>query len=164
MICYIEDCIRLHYDAEAQLLHYAWCGDLSSGKTLRPALEVIAQLAPQLQIRQCLLDTRFLPPISIEDQFWILHSWLPRVCLPTIECVAVIVGERDYNLMVIESLLRAGRRFIRFDVQLFSDLDAAFDWVVDGHEEATSRLMAEWLNPTVIYKDMEELLARALPL
>ncbi|MCR5887823.1 hypothetical protein LRS06_08530 [Hymenobacter sp. J193] len=164
MICYIENCVRVHYNAEAQLLHYGWCGDTITTDGLRPALEAIAVLAQQLRIRQCLLDISTLPAISIEDQFWLLHTWLPKVCVPTVECVALIVGSRQYNLMVIENILQAGRRFIHFEVQLFFELEAAFDWLVGGREEAAQRLLDEWHRPQSVYDDVEALLVNALPL
>ncbi|SHI34299.1 hypothetical protein SAMN02745146_0593 [Hymenobacter daecheongensis DSM 21074] len=137
------DCLRIQYSAELSLIRYQWqkAGSLTG---FRAALNHVLALVQQHQVQYCLLDLHDLPDIGIEEQVWLGTQWLPRIVRHQARQVALVVPvSRQYNQMVVESLLKLGRAFIRFEVQYFSDPLAALDWLTCSEEEMT-RLQLEW--------------------
>ena len=143
-----ELCIQ--FDKPSDLMRVAWVG----GRSMRHFRQAFAQLcdvAAQLEMSRVLLELNALPDIPVYDQIWLTTNFMPSVMkLPLKQVVIVLSARRVYNQQVVEGVLAAVARFIRFDVQFFAQPDAALAWLTDDSPRLPN-LLREWAKncPTV---------------
>lgn len=135
--------IRAQYHPELGLLRFQWNSGRAETAKFRQSMNSVAQLMEQGTVTCTLQDLTGLPSLSLDDQLWLATSWLPRVSLPAVKQVALVLPERDvYNHMVVESLIRLAHPLLRhYDIQFFSTVSGALDWLVG---DAQDQLAAEW--------------------
>ncbi|WP_088841659.1 hypothetical protein [Hymenobacter gelipurpurascens] len=108
-------------------------------------MESVAQVIEQNGVRQTLVDMNGLPSLSLDDQFWVASTWLPRVAKGAVQRVALVLPTRNmYNQLVVEGLVRTGRHFMSYDIQFFSSTHEAADWLIGDHPPVLAALLSEW--------------------
>ncbi|RIY12929.1 hypothetical protein [Hymenobacter rubripertinctus] len=93
-----------------------------------------------------------MPPMSPEVEQWIKASWIPRLRDSGIRRLALLLPADSYNMRVIEGLLWASAtQVLPYEIQYFSELPAALDWVTDA-ELPTSEpdWSRHWHGPTML--------------
>lgn len=145
MILRLHD-IQAQYEPALHLLRFQWHPIQPSLHHFRASMNRVAQLVEQGIIHSALLDLHQLPNLDLEQQFWLTTSWLPRVSVPAIRQIALVLPTSNmYNQMVVESLIRVSRHFIHYDIQFFANIESALDWALgDAHAHALSSLQLAW--------------------
>ncbi|MDU0372703.1 hypothetical protein ACFPAF_20045 [Hymenobacter endophyticus] len=144
--------IRAQFDPEAGLLRFQWAASAGRRRFQR-SMSSVAQLLEQGDISVVLLDLHGLPSLGLDEQLWLAANWLSRVSVRAIEQVALVIPpDTVYNQMVVESLIRAGRHFMRYEIQFFSNAAEALDWLVGEQNPAAQvALEQEWqLGPIAV--------------
>ena len=138
--------IQAQYVPELSFLRFQFRPSAHELTRFKTSLKAVAQLIDQNTLAEGLIDLCGLPNISLEKQLWIATSWLPRVSVASVRHVAFVMPKTGlYNQMVIESLHRAARHFIRYEVQFFSEPTSALDWLLSfQHPAAQAALELEW--------------------
>ncbi|MBB4603144.1 hypothetical protein HNQ93_003773 [Hymenobacter luteus] len=134
------------YSPEVAFLRIQWRAGTHSMARFQASLNSVAYLLEQGDVRDFIIDLHELPSISIEDQMWLTTQWIPRVSVPALQQVGLVLPARDvYNQLVVESLIRLGRHFMHYDIQFFPHLPPALDWLVGQYNPVTeAELEAEW--------------------
>lgn len=134
------------YSPEVAFLRIQWRADTLSMVRFRASLNSVAYLLEQGDIRDLIIDLHELPSISIEDQMWLITQWIPRVSVPALQQVGLVLPARDvYNQLVVESLIRMGQHFMHYDIQFFPHLPPALDWLVGQYNPGVeAELEEEW--------------------
>ena len=136
-----EFCIQ--HDVPLDVLRVAWIGGQKMSR-FRIAFEQLHKLASQLQVTRILLELNSLPEIPVYDQLWLSAQFMPTVLgLPLQQLVISLASEQVYNQHVVENLLLAVQRESRFDVQFFTQGEAAMHWLSDNSPRLPA-LLAEW--------------------
>ncbi|MBX0289111.1 hypothetical protein K3G63_01600 [Hymenobacter sp. HSC-4F20] len=140
------------YSPEVAFLRIQWRAGTHSTTRFRASLNSVACLVEQGDVRDVIIDLHELPPVSIEDQLWLATQWIPRVSVPALGQVGLVLPATDvYNQLVVESLIRTGRHFMHYDIQFFSSLPAALDWLVGQYYPAVeAELQEEWAAGAVL--------------
>ncbi len=138
--------IRAQYEPAVSLLRSQFCRAPASLASFQRSMNSVAQLLDQQTVTESMLDLHGLPDLSLDKQFWVAAHWLRRVSVPSLRHVAIVLpADGLYNQMVIETLHRAGRHFIRYEIQFFSDTMMALDWLLSFHDPAVqAALEQEW--------------------
>lgn len=137
--------IRAQFFASPSLLRFQWNTTQTTLHGFRKGMESIAQVIEQNNVRQTLVDMNGLPSLTLDDQFWVGSTWLPRVAKGAVERVALVLPTRNmYNQLVVEGLVRTGRHFMRYDIQFFSNTDEAADWLIGDQPPVLAALHSEW--------------------
>lgn len=138
--------IRAQFAPEYALLRFQWHPTNTAFPRFQLSMNAVAQLIEQGGIRTVVLDLHGLPPLGLGDQLWLATQWLSRVSVPAVERVALVLPTNSvYNNMVVESLLYAGRAFIRYEVQFFGSVAGALDWMLEhAPQRAQLVLEQEW--------------------
>ncbi|WP_426491576.1 hypothetical protein [Hymenobacter sp. 102] len=138
--------IRAQFAPEYALLRFQWQPADAAFPRFQLSMSAVAQLVEYGVVRSVVLDLHDLPPLSLSDQLWLATQWLGRVSVPAVERVALVLPASNvYNNMVVESLLYAGRTFIRYEVQFFSNVAGALDWMLEyAPQGAQVVLEQEW--------------------
>lgn len=112
----------------------------------RCSLQAVAQLMEQNTVAEGLVDLHGLPDLTVGQQLWVATHWLPRIGASALQHAAFILPENSlYNQMVVETLHRATRHFIRCEVQFFHDAPSALDWLLSFQNPAAQpALEQEW--------------------
>ena len=135
--------LRIQYDADLSLFRTAWVPG-APNTHYRAVSERLLDVAEQYPARHYLVDMSDVPDISVYDQLWLGRHWVPRgLRLPIARIVYCNQPARIHNQLAIESLLYLSQPFIKFDVQFFSEADAALDWLSDSSPRLPA-LLAEW--------------------
>lgn len=151
MVLFLFDFIA-QYSPEVAFLRIQWRAGVHSMKHFRVSLNPVALLLEQGDVRDFIIDLHELPPISIDDQLWLATQWIPRVSVPAVQQVGLVLPARDvYNQLVVESLIRTGRHFMHYDIQFFSSPEPALDWLVGQYNPMLEAdLEAEWMADAVL--------------
>jgi hypothetical protein len=137
--------IRAQYLADTSLLRFQWNTTQTGLQSFRKGMESVAQVIEQHGVRQTLVDMNGLPSLTLDDQFWVASTWLPRVAKGAVERVALVLPTRNmYNQLVVEGLVRTGRHFMPYDIQFFSNTVEAADWLIGDQPPALAALHSEW--------------------
>lgn len=136
-----EFCIQ--YDSLLNMLRVEWVG----GRNMRhfqDAFSQLVKLASELLVTRVVLDINTLPDVSVYDQLWLSKHFMPSLLqLSLQQAVVVLRNERVYNHHVVESLLADGILVDKIDVQLFTQVEAALQWITDNSPQLP-QLLAEW--------------------
>jgi len=137
--------VRAQYLPELSFLRFQWNPQQRGLEGLREGLTTVVQLLEQGTVRTILLDMNELPSLGLEEQFWLATYWIPHVSVPSLQHVALVLPTKNmYNQMVAESLIRVGRPFIHYDIQFFTDVSSALDWLLSQQPGASAATEAEW--------------------
>ena len=131
------------YDEPLDLLRVTWQvgGNM---RHFRLAFTQLSELAAQLAVGRVMLELNALPDVPVYDQLWLTTSFMPAVLkLPLRQVVIVLSPRRVYNQHVVEGLLMAVSRFIRFDVQFFAHAEPGLSWLTDDSPYLPA-LLREW--------------------
>ncbi|UPL49345.1 hypothetical protein [Hymenobacter sublimis] len=103
------------------------------------------------QVTSWLADVSRMAPIGTDEQAWLSEAWLAEFATVGIHSVALIMPLGLHNQLVVENVLTDGRRYARAEVQFFSDIPAALDWLAPTVAQALD-LERQWehakLQPT----------------
>ena len=157
MILHLHD-IQAQYAPEVALLRFQFRRHSADLSAFRTSLNAVAQLVDQNVVVEGLIDLRGLPNMSLEKQLWVATHWLRRVSMPSVRHVAFIMPISGlYNQMVIESMHRAARHFIHYEVQFFSETTSALDWLLSYQNPAAqAALEQEWAQYPINLPESEE--------
>ncbi|TGD79602.1 hypothetical protein [Hymenobacter wooponensis] len=137
--------IRAQFLASPSLLRFQWNTTYTNLQGLRQSLDSLATLIEQKNIRQALVDMNDLPSLGLDDQFWVTTSWLPRIAKGGMQRVALVLPTHNmYNQLVVESMVRAERQIMKYDIQFFSSTAEAADWLVGDQPPVLAALYSEW--------------------
>lgn len=135
--------IRAQFAPELGLLRFQWDATPTGLFRFQRSMSSVAQLVEQGDISAVLLDLHGLPSLGLDEQLWLAANWLGRVSVRAIERVALVIPtDNMYNQMVVESLIRVGRHFMRYEIQFFSNAAGALDWLV-GEQSPAAQLALE---------------------
>ncbi|GGG57280.1 hypothetical protein GCM10011378_36730 [Hymenobacter glacieicola] len=97
-------------------------------------------------IHTAILDLHHLPNIGHDDQYWLATNWLPRISVPALQQVGVVLPSSNlYNQLVVESLIHVSQHFMHYDIQFFSAVAEALDWSVGSQQpDLQQALASEW--------------------
>ncbi|UYZ61932.1 hypothetical protein [Hymenobacter weizhouensis] len=90
-----------------------------------------------------LADIAHLPLVSIDEQAWLSDVWLPQFAGLAVRTVALILPLGLHNQLVLESVLADSRRYPCAEIQFFSDIPAALDWLT-GSALLAEQLERQW--------------------
>ena len=130
MFCVFES-LYLHSEPELGLLRWEWRGPLTADN-LRSAFEQLLVSSQQCRTTGWLADVAHMPLVSIDEQAWLSDVWLPQFAALPVRTVALLLPISQHNQLVLESILADGRRHVRLEVQFFSDIPAALDWLTNS--------------------------------
>jgi len=146
---YDLDYMLIQYTDELQLLRAQW----RAGHSLhhfKQGLSRILELTETHAVTHVVLDLHDLPDIGIIEQAWISLTWFPKMANLPLQQVAMVMPPRSlYNQMVVESILWMGQALIHFDIQFFSEVEDALDWIT-GESPLLSALQLEWHRPSAL--------------
>ncbi|RSK43481.1 hypothetical protein [Hymenobacter perfusus] len=135
--------IRAQFAPELGLLRFQWSAAPTGRPRFQRSMSSVAQLVEQGDVAAVILDLHGLPSLGLDEQLWLAANWLSRVSVRAIEQVALVIPtDNMYNQMVVESLIRAGRHFIHYEIQFFSNAAGALDWLV-GEQNPAAQLALE---------------------
>ncbi|RSK29618.1 hypothetical protein [Hymenobacter metallilatus] len=139
--------IRAQFAPELGLFRFQWNATLVGRPRFQRSMNCVAQLVEQGDISAVMLDLHDLPSLGLDEQLWLAANWLGRVSVRAIEQVALIIPDNNsYNQMVVESLIRAGRHFMHYEIQFFANAAGALDWLVGEQNPAAQQaLEQQWL-------------------
>ncbi|WP_426490090.1 hypothetical protein [Hymenobacter sp. 102] len=126
-----------------QLLRWDWHGSLTTG-SFQAAFEHLLHESRRYHVTRWLADVSHLPLVGTDEQAWLSENWLPRFAALQVQEVALVLPVSLHNQLVVESVLADGRRHIRADIQFFSDVPAALDWLTAADTPLVERLEREW--------------------
>jgi hypothetical protein len=137
--------LRAQYVLELSLLRFQWNQLVPALDRFEASMLAVAQLVEQSTVSVMLFDLHGLPSLGLDEQFWLAANWLPRVSVPALEQVAVVLPAGSlYNQMVVESLLRACRHFVHYEVQFFGETAEALDWLLHHQPVAQQTVEQAW--------------------
>lgn len=84
-----------------------------------------------------------MPSVGTDEQAWLSEAWLTRFAELGVDRIAIIQPINLHNQLVLESILTDGRRYLRAEVQFFSDVPAALDWLASSPVQA-QQLEQQW--------------------
>ncbi|RSK30224.1 STAS/SEC14 domain-containing protein [Hymenobacter metallilatus] len=124
-------------------MRWDWQGSITNS-SFRAAFEHLVHYSRQQHVKRWLADVSNLPLVGIDEQGWLSEHWLPRFATLHIREVALVLPVSLHNQLVVESILADGRRHSRADIQFFSDVPAALDWLTNANETLVEHLQQEW--------------------
>lgn len=136
------DSLQIQLEPTLQLLRWDWAGPMHTAG-VPAAFERLLVCSRQHHVRRWLADVSNLPLVTTDEQAWLSGVWLPQFLLLPIRTLALVLPINLHNQLVVESLLADGRRRVRADVQFFSDIPAALDWLTPSAVTA-EQLENEW--------------------
>jgi len=108
------------------------------------AFEQLLVCSDKYRIRKWLADVSRIPLVGTDEQAWLSEIWLPRFMPLQVRTVALVLPVSLHNQLVVESVLADGRRQVRADVQFFSDVHSALDWLTISADALMLQLEQEW--------------------
>ncbi|UOQ78778.1 hypothetical protein MUN84_09715 [Hymenobacter sp. 5516J-16] len=133
--------LTFRYNVRHSLLRF-WWQQPDNMDDLPRLLTRLLKAVRRYQAQQLLLDLRPLPPLNQQVQQWLQTSWLPRLRQCGLQRLALLLPTNTYNMIVVESILwTSTQEHLPYEVQYFTELPAALDWLTNS-EVATSD--ADW--------------------
>ncbi|MDU0370995.1 hypothetical protein ACFPAF_11365 [Hymenobacter endophyticus] len=129
------------------LLRWDWQEPLSAAG-FRAAFNRLLLQSQQLRVTHWLVDVSHAPVVGFEEQAWLSELWLPDFAELPVRTIALVLPTNLHNQLVVESVLADGRRLVRAEVQFFSDVVSALDWLTESDEQAAAQMEQEWQRTT----------------
>ena len=90
-----------------------------------------------------LIDSASLPPIGPDEQAWFSDLWLPCAEHLGLRHLALVLPGDVHNQLIIESAITDGQRYVKANIQFFSDTLSALDWLT-GSPKLMHDMELEW--------------------
>lgn len=136
-----ELCIQ--HDELLDFVRVAWTADRNM-RRFQPAFTQLCGIIKQARAGRLVLELNAMPDIPVYDQLWLSTHFMPALLkLPLRQMVVVLSARRVYNQQVVEGLLAAIAHTIPFDVQFFTQSEAALAWLTDDSPRLPL-LFLEW--------------------
>lgn len=142
MVCALES-LFVQIEPSLELMRWDWRGPLTQAGFER-AFEQLLECSHRYGIRRWLADVSRLPLVGTDEQAWLSEHWLPRFMLLGVHTVALVLPVSLHNQLVVESVLADGRRRFRAEIQFFSDVPAALDWLTASTDSLVADLEQAW--------------------
>ncbi|RSK42825.1 hypothetical protein EI293_13580 [Hymenobacter perfusus] len=142
MVCAF-DSLFLQIEPSLELLRWDWQGPMSR-PVFERAFEQLLVCSDKYRVRKWLADVSRIPLVGTDEQAWLSEIWLPRFMPLQVRTVALVLPVSLHNQLVVESVLADGRRQVRADVQFFSDVHSALDWLTISADALMLQLEQEW--------------------
>jgi hypothetical protein len=140
----IQHEFQVQHDPALRLMRFQWVG-APVAQRLRAGMRYCRDLVALHKPFYVLVDFQGMPPVEMRDELWMSVNWFPQVSRRPLRAVAVIYPPGQlHNQMAVEAMLWFGRQLMRYQLQVFEDVLAAYDWFTDGDTAAGQRLAAEW--------------------
>ncbi|TGE19640.1 hypothetical protein [Hymenobacter elongatus] len=136
------DSLFLHYDKGLRLLRWQWHGAMNAAQ-FQQALYYLIKLSDSQKIRRWLVDTTGMPIVGTDEQAWLSETWLPLFAKLPVKDIAIILPASLHNQLVVETVLSDGQRYECGEIQFFSDVTAALDWLTNSSGRG-AELEQEW--------------------
>lgn len=137
-------------EPDFRLIRWEWTGPIVR-EDFQASFEKLVACSAANGITRWLADISRMPPVGIDEQAWLSEMWMEQFAAAGIRAVAVIEPIALHNQLVVESILADGRRYIRAEIQFFSDIPAALDWLA-GSDQQAQQLEARWEQQKARYK------------
>ncbi|MBX0291475.1 hypothetical protein K3G63_13580 [Hymenobacter sp. HSC-4F20] len=129
------------YNFRWSLLQF-WWQEINTSTLVPQVLNRLLRTVRRRRAQQLLLDLRKLPALDLSVQQWLQTTWLPRLRGCGLRRLALLLPTDTYNKMLVESMLWvSAHEHLPYEVQYFTELPAALDWLTDA-EIATSE--SDW--------------------
>jgi hypothetical protein len=132
----------LHVDQELRLLRWQWHGPITSAQFQSSFFHLI-EVSSKQRVKRWLVDTTGMPIVGIDEQAWLSETWLPLFAQLHVLDVAIILPSSMHNQLVVETVLADGKRFECGEIQFFSDITSALDWLTNSSGRGPE-LEREW--------------------
>ncbi|PJJ48618.1 hypothetical protein [Hymenobacter chitinivorans] len=147
------DSLFLHYDKGLRLLRWQWRGPIQAAQ-FQAAFYHLVELSEKEKVRRWLVDTTDMPVVGIDEQAWLSETWLPLFARLQVTDIAIILPTSLHNQLVVETVLADGQRYDCGEIQFFSDVTSALDWLTNSSGRGPE-LEQEWL--AVNFAELEKL-------
>lgn len=117
---------KCHYYPDAQLLHLAWSGNLTSNEVIAVAKSFL-ELQPLLPVPRLLNDKTNSTGDWSEAMSWLEYEWLPQVARGGLKSVAYVLSPDLDNKHISLQLIEKIRQYI--PIKLFYKKEKAFTWL-----------------------------------
>ncbi|AHJ95856.1 hypothetical protein Hsw_0261 [Hymenobacter swuensis DY53] len=142
MVCAFES-LFMQIEPSLKLLRWDWQGPMDR-PAFEQAFEQLLECSSKYHVRKWLADVSRIPLVGTDEQAWLSETWLPRFVPLQVRTIALVLPVSLHNQLVVESLLTDGRRQVRADIQFFSDVPAALDWLTTSADTLVQQLEQEW--------------------
>lgn len=138
----ILDSICIQFYPRLRLLRWAWHGPMSLPR-FQLALDELMVFSVQQGANRWLIDSASLPPVGLDEQEWLSGAWLPSAERLGLRHLALILPADIHNQLIVENVIGDGQRYVKANVQFFSDTPTALDWLT-GSAALMQDLELEW--------------------
>ncbi|MCB2378729.1 hypothetical protein LGH70_14095 [Hymenobacter sp. BT635] len=132
----------VHHDEGLRLLRWQWKGAMHPVQ-FQSAFYYLLEVSDNKKVRRWLVDTSDMPVVGIDEQAWLSETWLPLFAGLQVKDIAIILPANLHNQLVIETVLADGQRYDCGEIQFFSDVTSALDWLTNSSGRGPE-LEAEW--------------------
>ncbi|RPD46290.1 hypothetical protein DNI29_14910 [Hymenobacter sediminis] len=139
---FVFDSAIAQLEPDLELLRWEWVG-AANGKGFQSTFESLIECSLTHRVTQWLADISLMPLVGTDEQAWLSEAWLQHFAAVGIACLAIIEPVSLHNQLVVENVLADGRRYTRVDVQFFSEVEAALDWLASSDEQV-QQLEEKW--------------------
>ena len=128
-----------------------WRRNIKTSTQLVPGLDLLPVIIARYSAQQLLLNLKGMPPMSQEVEHWVMTTWIPRLRQSGIRRLALLLPADSYNMRVIEGFLWASAtQVLPYEIQYFSELPAALDWMTDAELPTTEQDWSRhWRGPVM---------------
>ncbi|MDF7814498.1 hypothetical protein [Hymenobacter sp. YC55] len=138
----ILDSLCIQFYPKLRLLRWAWHGPMSLSK-FQLAFGELMIFSLQQGANRWLIDSASLPPIGPDEQAWLSDLWLPCAEHLGLRHLALVLPGDVHNQLIIESVISDGQRYVKANLQFFSDALSALDWLT-GSPTLVGDMELEW--------------------
>ncbi len=90
-----------------------------------------------------LVDSASLPPLGLDEQAWLSELWLPCAEHLKLRHLALVLPGDVHNQLIVENVISDGQRYVKANIQFFSDTSTALDWLT-GSATLMRAMELEW--------------------
>ncbi|WP_207421330.1 STAS/SEC14 domain-containing protein [Desertivirga brevis] len=118
---------QIYYDESKDCVAMDWDGYLTSTQ-FKEGTEMMLTLVEANKTSKVLADMKDLVLISMEDQFWVVNEFLPRLNEAGVKMLAVVNPHYYYGKVAVESLtVKTNETSIA--CKIFHNLETAKQWL-----------------------------------
>jgi hypothetical protein len=139
----VLDSLFIQVSPHLHMARWEWRGTMSYS-CFQQAFERLLDVSHEHQLNRWLADIGTMPLIGIDEQTWLSEIWLPRFSTLGVQYLALIEPASMHNQLVIDSILSEGLRYTKTNVQFFTDIAAALDWLTKSTTPLMENLEREW--------------------
>lgn len=125
------DSLLVQVEPSLQLIRWEWQGAISLAG-FQQAFSELMRCAATYGVTRWLADVSHMAPVGPDEQQWLSETWLEQFVALNASHIAVMLPVTVHNQLVLEALIADGRRQSSADVQFFSDIPAALDWLTSA--------------------------------